>query len=342
MESTLTFAEKRSFFLFIGVLFLVFIFLVKVDDPLFLSLGAIIIGLFGFLRLTYLLEYKIANIPAFLSLPSRLIFGLHQAEDAHKKKIWAIFQQKEILILIAFGLFYILWFLYCSFTQNNGTDFPREISIFFEKDMPALLPFSYLNIYEVVRHILSLNLYVLVLFLSLSYGPALSYFKGIFLILFGVFLFLFGWLLIQSDLILSLPPFYTMLIEGIGFGQADVMYQSQPEIFLYPLTGLFKNYLEGGMVGLLLFYALHGVIAAALLTQFLKNVDDVIPALRKLWGGIGLFCLFLLFMTHVILSAPPFIQAFQILGYGLVGMCWGAAYPTEFNKEFNKRLDNSQ
>lgn len=323
MASSLIATEKRSFFLFIAILLFVLILLINNAHPWSLSLGAIIMGLFGFFRLTYLLELKVANMPVFLSLPSRLIFGLHQAEDQHKENIWAIFQQKEILIVIAFGFLYASWFLYCSFINNDGLNLPRDVSIFFEKDMPALLSFSYLNIYGVVQQILLLNLFALVLFLSLSYGLVLPYFKTLFLLLFGAFILLFGWIVIQSDLVLSLPPFYTVLIEGVGFGKADLIYQSQPEIFLYPLTGLFKNYLEGGLVGLLLLYALHGTVATLLLKRFFKDTESGEP-LQKLWSGAGLVCLCLLFINHIILSPPPFIATFHALGLSLVGLCWGA------------------
>ncbi len=333
MISALVSVEKRSFYLFIVVLIVVFTFLLSDAHPSFLSLGAVMMGLFGFFRLTYLLEYRLINMPAFLSLPSRLIFGLHQAEDQHKKNIWKLFQQKEIFLFILLGFFYGVWFLYCSFSHDAGENLPHEIAVFFETDMPALLPLSYLNMYEVIRHILYFNLFALILFLSLSYGAALPYFKGIFLLLFGIFMFLFGWLLVQSDLILSLPPFYTLLIEGIGFGKAEIIYQSQPDIFLYPLTGLFKNYIEGGLVGLFLLYALHGVMAVSLLTIFFD--EKYACQTQRLWSGAGLFCLVLLLVTHITLSAPALINAFQALGFALIGLCWGAAQsgPTQSNSQ---------
>lgn len=318
-------SEKRSFLLFLGVFIVVFILLLRGDNSNNYAVCAIIMGLFGFFRLSFLLEYKLKGAPGFLTLPSRLIFGLHHAEDQHKKDIWKRLQSKEVFIFMMCCALYATWLLWCSFSDLSFVKFSEEITIFFEKDVPALPVFSYLNIYIIMDHILFMILAIVIIFLSFSYGEGLSSFKYACGFTLFIFIGLFLWIAVTSDFILSLPPFYTSLIQGIGFGKADIIYQSQPDIFLYPLTGLFKNYLEGGLIGLSLFYTMFGLI----FMQFVKSVSSInaVPFRHNLWGGVGLFCLFVMFIVNAVFITPPFIDAFNIMGLMVVGLCWGALLP---------------
>lgn len=309
-------AEKRSFLMFLGVVFVICCLFLMNGKAEALSLCGVLIGFFGFFRLTFLLEEKGQEV-SILTLPARLIFGLSASENQYKKTVWQCLQNKEVLIWFLIGFLYVSWLIYCSFTLSFSLS--SEEPIFFVKNIPDGSIFSYLNIYEVVRGVLSASILGLVIFLSITYGVSVFFFKKTFFILFLLFIIAFGFIILKSDLIFSLPPFYTSLFQGVGFGKADLIFNNQPDIFIYPPTEIFKRYLEAGLIGIILFYAAQSVALYSFIHYF---VTDNAP---KLWAGCGLFCLFLIFIVDSFIIAPVALEPFKVLGFTLLGLCWGAS-----------------
>lgn len=311
MIAPLSAAEKRSFLLYILVI------LITSACSFFgtagLALAALTVGLFGAFRLTYFFEGHIKNIPPFLSLPARLLFGLVEKEQGYKKNILHRLIQKDIIIWFMIGLLYMGWIIFCGLYVIPHSD----IAQIFEKDLPIIPALSYLNIYHTIEGIIWLSLIGLIIFLAFTYAQSeiiLKFSFFFFIPLFGI-LFLFN--LWHSYFIFSLPPLYTTLIQGIGAGKSDLIFTNQPDIFLYPPTEIFMRYIESGLIGIILFFGLFLVPTAA----FIRKISY--PKTSLFYPLCGFAILLCLFINDSFLIDPPILRPLQIVGLTLIGLAWG-------------------
>jgi hypothetical protein len=315
MSGFLPASEKRSFLLYLFIV--CFSICCLFFGTVGLSLVSVTLGFFGFFRLIYFLEGHIKNIPSFMTLPGKILFGLSEKESDYKKHILKRLQQKDILFWFICGVLYTGWVIFCGLNIKSHDD----ISIIFKKDLTVVMGLSYLNIYETFHGIVWICISGLILFLALTYSQSKSFLKNSFIFFLPLFVglsFLLGWYVFQkNNFVFSFPPFYTGLIQGIGIGKADLIYTYQKDIFLYPPTDLFKRYIEVGLVGIILFFILFLIP----FLMFLKNI------IRQETHAFYSFCASLVLLSLVIIDSfvidPVLLRPLQIIGLTLVGLVWG-------------------
>lgn len=305
--------EKRNFFIFIMIAVLITVlFFIQGNHQIILSVSGLVLGFLGLFRLIYLIEEKMKNIPSILTLPARLLFGLDKSEEAYKEKIIKRFQFKEIIIWFLIGFFYVLWALYCSFREVSF----EQITTLFQKDLPFISAFSYLNSYNVLLSLISICIFGITIFLSVSYTQNQKLIKNAVLFLFFIFFSMAFVQFLQADFVNSLPPLYTALTQGIGWGKADLIFTYRPDIAVYPPTELFKRYIETGLIGAFLFYASFLPILISMVYGVMKRSRESIFSL------VGLCVLLILFVTDSLIWPSFLTEPIKILGFVLIGLCW--------------------
>jgi len=304
-------SEKRSFFLYLFVL-IVCAVSVSFGQSGF-ALCAVILAFFGLFRLAYLFEQHLKNFSHFLSLPSKILFGLSEKEEEHKKNILKTLQRKDIITFFGIGFLYVLWIIFCGLHVISQ----EEISNIFQKDIPNIPTFSYLNTYETVQGVVWIGIVALIIFSSISFSQSKFFLKIGMIIMMPIFLLLLCYVLWKADFIFSLPPLYTALMQGIGAGKADLLFSHQGDIFLYLPTGLFMRYIEVGLIGLMLFFAIFLIPAF----YFLKNIVSASSTDFYFLSGLGV--ILCLFAVDCFLISPELILPLQMIGFSIVGMAWG-------------------
>jgi len=311
MQNIVSATEKRFFFLY---LFIICISAISVSfGQSGLALSAVILGFFGFFRLTYLLEEQIKNMPSFLSLPSKILFGLSEKEESYKNNIFKVLQQRDVMGFFIISFFYMAWVIFCGVHMISQ----EKVSNIFQKDIPTIPALSYLNLYETMQGIIGFSMIGMVVLLSMTFSQSKIFLKIMVVFLMPIFLILLIYNFWQSDFIFSLPPLYTALMQGIGAGKAEILFTHQGDIFLYPPTELFMRYIEVGLIGLILFFALCVIPAF----YFLKNIISPGVADFYLLSGFGV--LLCLFAVDCFLIGPELTHSLQIIGFSIVGMAWG-------------------
>ncbi len=306
--------EKRSFFIFIFlILFSSFLFILKNNNEFPLALSAFLLGMFGIFRFIYLMNEKIKNIPSFLTLPAKILFGLNEAESHYKKQIIKKISSKYVMIWVTLSFCFLAWGLFCSFHIINS----EEIKLIFQKEFPVIRSFSYLNGYNILVSLLSFIMTGLIVLISVTYYQFIYRLKKIYFSLFLIFILLFVFLFLNSSFTFSAPPLYTALMKGIGWGKADLIFAYQPQTTIYPATPLFKRYIEMGLIGCFLLYGVMIPIIFSLLGTALKNIHD------SLYMMVSLFCLLVFLVIDCLIISPFLSDSLKILGFVLIGLGWG-------------------
>lgn len=311
MNGNVSASEKRSFFLYLFVLIICAIS-VSFGQSAF-SLCVVILGFFGLFRLAYLFENNLKKLSYFSSLPSKILFGLSENEEEHKKNILKTLRRKDIIMFFGIGFLYVLWVVFCGIHIIAQ----EEISSIFQKDIPNISAFSYLNVYETMRGVAWFGVLALIIFISISFSQSKLCLKTGIILMTPIFLLLLCYIIWKADFIFSLPPLYTALMHGIGAGKADLLFSHQANIFLYPPTELFMRYIEVGLIGLMLFFAIFLIPAF----YFLKNILSAHAVDFYLLLGLGV--IFSLFAVDCFLINPAPVRPLQMIGFLIVGMAWG-------------------
>lgn len=317
MQNIVSATEKRFFFLYLLIVFIVAVTVSLGQTGL--ALSALILGFFSFFRLTYLLEGQIRKMPIFSSLPSKILLGLGEKEESYKNNIFKTLQQKDVMSFSAIGFLYALWVIFCGVHRVSQ----EEVSNIFQKDIPAIPALSYLNIYETMQGVIELSIIGLLVLLSMTFSQSKIFLKIMITFSMPIFVMLLIYILLQSDFIFSMPPLYTALMQGIGAGKADILFSHQSDIFLYPPTELFMRYIEVGLIGLILFFSICVIPAF----YFFKNIMLFGVIDFHVLSGFGVFLC--LFAVDCFLINPELTHSLQIIGFSIVGLAWGSKITAE-------------
>jgi hypothetical protein len=311
--------ERRSYIAFL--FFLVITALVITLSPhetLHYGLLSVFWGLFGFLRLAYLLENKFQNFSSILHLPTQILFGITNEENDMRGFVMRRLERLDIIYWFGIALCFIIWALYCSFDPTNIGGL--KVEKFYSINSEMLSPPKASTLFLVMMAMVQYSLIGIILFLALTYSHsrlavawALKSIIPLFFILLGL-----SFLLIPMAQPIHFDWFTS--IKGGGIGVDNMMSDTAPEMMQEHGTGLFRRYMNLGIIGAFGVY-LAFVPACYLL---LRNLfDSKRGIIRPLVGVVIL--LVLLTVDVFFIAAAPFLNALMLLGFASLGLCWGAA-----------------
>ncbi len=307
--------ERRSFLLFlILVLFSTIIFSLPSVSPFVLGGLSLLWGVFGLARFLFLYQRQDRKISFFLSLPSRILFGLGREQDEKKKEILNRLSRADIIFFFVTGMFYIIWVLYCSL-------YPVEIASFemFHQQQDMLLgtPFLIAPIYNLMASFSFFVLIGVITFVALSFSHIYGDVRSILLSLFPFFLVGF---IISIFLLPKATGTYWQIdltLGGAGIGKGDLMDIFNSSMMRTAGSFLFRRFIEVGLLG-------SGLVYVLFLPAFLLMVKNLRVKKRTLLApAIGLLTLCLLLVLDTLLIAHPLVKGVGVLGWCIVILCWG-------------------
>lgn len=101
--------EQRSLLSFVALTLITsFIFILNLNTNIYMGFLAAVWGFFGFYRYIYFHENFNLTLPAVLTLPSRILFGLHEQKERQVKNSINRFLQKDVLIFFILSVIYMV------------------------------------------------------------------------------------------------------------------------------------------------------------------------------------------------------------------------------------------
>ncbi len=274
-------------------------------------------GLFGFLRLAYLLENKFQNFSSFLHLPTQILFGISNEENDMRGFIMRRLERLDVLFWFSIMALFIGWALYCSF---NPIIFSAQNLQGPEIDITAVQTQYKADIFTIMMAMSQYSLVGIIMFLSLTYahsrravGWAIKSIIPLFFVLLGLV-----YLLIP----IVDPVYYPDLdvLKGGGYGAANNIGGISSELMQQSGSGLFRRFINFGWVGAYGIYVAFIPIAYLLM----RNLLDVRRSTLRPLIGLILMALMLCVDVFFVVAAP-FLNALMLLGFASLALCWGAA-----------------